>query len=73
VQVAEHGPLTPLEIRERLERNEEHTSLYRACCVMRDQGLLSAHDDPRDGRAVLYAITDEGRAVLKLALRKEAV
>ncbi|MCF2530875.1 MarR family winged helix-turn-helix transcriptional regulator [Yinghuangia soli] len=55
-----HGPLGVKEIADRL--GVEQSTASRQIRPLEDNGLVRRTGDPRDGRAVLLDVTDDGRA-----------
>ena len=62
------GPMTPGELAtaERVQRQ----SLTRILASLAEQGLVTRHEHPDDGRRALIAITAEGRLTLSRDLRQ---
>jgi len=62
-QVAEHGPLRAGDVAVRLDALP--SSITRHVRALADADLVTTEPDPADGRAVLVAATETGRAELR--------
>ncbi|MEV0465724.1 PadR family transcriptional regulator [Nocardia tengchongensis] len=68
--IARHGPLTPYDIKARLEESVDkfwpipHAQLYRVPPRLADQGLLREEAEESGRRRRVFHLTDAGRAEL---------
>jgi len=69
--IARHGPLTPYELKARLEESVDyfwpvpHAQLYRIPVRLAEQGLLNEEAEQGGRRRRLFHLTDPGRAELR--------
>ncbi|MEV6339541.1 PadR family transcriptional regulator [Nocardia vinacea] len=69
--IARHGPLTPYELKAKLEESVDyfwpvpHAQLYRIPVRLAEQGLLDEETEQGGRRRRLFHLTDKGRAELK--------
>jgi DNA-binding MarR family transcriptional regulator len=72
--LAETSPLTPAMLGERTRMDK--IAVSRAATALIDRGLVSADDNPTDGRSHFLSLTDDGRAlyaeIAPVALATEA-
>lgn len=64
--VARHGPVGISDIADAL--HSDVSTVSRQVSALVSAGLLAKEPDPRDGRATLVSLTDEGHDALELAL-----
>ncbi|MET8874211.1 PadR family transcriptional regulator [Nocardia sp. NPDC004604] len=69
--IARHGPLTPYELKARLEESVDyfwpvpHAQLYRIPVRLAERGLLDEEAEQGGRRRRLFHLTDKGRAELR--------
>jgi len=69
--IARHGPLTPYELKTRLEESVEyfwpipHAQLYRVPVRLAEQGLLREEAEQTGRRRRVFHLTDAGREALR--------
>ncbi|MEU6562366.1 PadR family transcriptional regulator [Nocardia nova] len=69
--IARHGPLTPYELKARMEESVDyfwpvpHAQLYRIPARLADQGLLHEDAEESGRRRRVFQLTDAGREVLR--------
>ncbi|WP_245400786.1 PadR family transcriptional regulator [Nocardia albiluteola] len=69
--IARHGPLTPYELKARVEEGVEyfwpipHAQLYRVPVRLAEQGLLREEAEETGRRRRVFHLTDAGRAALR--------